>query len=125
MGKKRKALLDLRRFGKVRRKWETKFANFLEANLETIREKVESVTEKIEEVLVPSETVTPDPVVEEKPKPTKRKRTTTKTKRLRQVIADSIRPTCNMNEKRSATPCRQHRASTVSLRALGTQGFLL
>ena len=78
MGKKRKALLDLRRFGKVRRKWETKFANFLEANLETIREKVESVTEKIEEVLVPSETVTPDPVVEEKPKPTKRKRTTTK-----------------------------------------------
>ena len=80
MGKKRKALLDLRRFGKVRRKWETKFANFLEANLETIREKVESVTEKVEEILIQVEEPQPppEPVVEEEPKPVKRKRTTTK-----------------------------------------------
>ena len=43
MGKKRKAILDLHRFGKVRKKWETKFARLLEANLETIKEKVETI----------------------------------------------------------------------------------
>ena len=52
MGKKKKALLDLQRFGKVRKKWETKFAKLLEANLETIKETVEIVVDKVEETLV-------------------------------------------------------------------------
>ena len=69
MGKKKKALLDLHRFGKVRKKWESKFAKLLEANLESIKETVETVVEKVEEALVQIEEPQPEPepVAEEKP----------------------------------------------------------
>ena len=86
MGKKKKALLKYKRLGTISKKLEKKFANFLQANLDTITTKVEAAVEKIEEiidtakeeVLIQVEEPTPEPVVEEKPKTTRKRRTTTK-----------------------------------------------
>ena len=71
MGKKKKIFLEFKRFGKIKKKWETKFANLL--GLVTTN-KVEEVAETpkdetIEEVVVE---------VEEKPKTTRKKRTPAK-----------------------------------------------
>ena len=75
MGKKKKVLLDLHRFGKVRKKWETKFAKLLEANLETIKDTVEVVVDMVEETLDKTQEIIDsakeeEVIVEEKPKAT-------------------------------------------------------
>lgn len=112
MGKKKKAFLDLRRFGKVRKKWETKFAKLLEANLASIRETVETVAEKVEEiletpkqeeVLVQAEKPTvKTPTVEEAPKPK-----TTHTPAVKKVATTKKATTT----KKTATTTRRKRTT--------------
>ena len=81
MGKKKKILLQYKRFGKISEKLKKKFSSFLLANsTKTPETKIDPTTEVIEEV---QETA---PVVEEvqeveKPKKTTRKRTTSTTKK--------------------------------------------
>ena len=107
MGKKKKALLDLHRFGKVRRKWEAKFARFLEANLDSIRQTVDSVAEKVEEVLVqpeePTGTENATSKVEEKPKPTR--------KRTSRAKPPSAKKPKGATTKKTTTPTRKRRTT--------------
>jgi len=82
MGKKKKALLDLKRFGKVRKKWESKFAKFL--NLQSSPQKkeeksIDEVPHPVEEEKIQEEEPVIDtPKVEEKPKTTRKRKTPTK-----------------------------------------------
>tara|TARA_A100001011_G_C13894829_1_gene668536 strand:+ start:219 stop:557 length:339 start_codon:yes stop_codon:yes gene_type:complete len=87
MGKKKKAFLEFERFGKVRRKWRTKFAKLLELKIDKLRknkkaENTESsppsdMSAPPEKEVVentPTETVP----VKEKPKTTRKRKTPTK-----------------------------------------------
>ena len=72
MGKKKKALLKYKRLGIISKKLEKKFANFLQANLDTFTTKVEEVLEKVDSVLDTTQEVIDSAkeenvVVEEKP----------------------------------------------------------
>tara|TARA_B100000427_G_scaffold326523_1_gene335365 strand:- start:1250 stop:1555 length:306 start_codon:yes stop_codon:yes gene_type:complete len=98
MGKKKRALLRYKRFGKLSKKLEMKFSGLLRARLNKINNKVEEALEKVEEVLDKTEEVinsAKEEKVTENPKPkaprkkrspakktssTTRKRRTTKTK---------------------------------------------
>jgi len=71
MGKKKKIFLEFKRFGKIKKKWEAKFANLL--GLVTTN-KVEEVAETPKDEVI-EEVVTE---VEEKPKTTRKKRTPAK-----------------------------------------------
>lgn len=115
MGKKKKALIRYKRLGTISKKLEKKFSNFLQANIETFTTKVEETLEKVDTLLdkteeflseakteVVVETATaPEPVVEEqliqveepvvetKPKTTRKttstKKSTTSTARRRRT----------------------------------------
>jgi hypothetical protein len=103
MGKKKKALLRYKRLGTISKKLERKFANFLQANLDNFTTKVEEALEKVDEILDKTEVfisdtkeeevevnTTPEPVVEDKPKTTRKrkpaaKKTTTSTTRTRRT----------------------------------------
>ena len=88
MGKKKKALLKYKRLGIISKKLEKKFANFLQANLDTFTTKVEETLEKIDTVLDKTEeiiseakeevVIDPEPTVEEKPKTTRKRKPATK-----------------------------------------------
>ena len=89
MGKKKKTLLRYKRLGIISKKLEKKFSNFLQANIDKFNTKIEEVVEKVEETLEKTQEIiesakqtesTPEPTVEEKPKPATKRRTTTKKK---------------------------------------------
>lgn len=113
MGKKTKVLLDLRRFGKIRKKWETKFARLLEANLASIKETVETVAEKVEGILETSkqeevlaqaeEPIVKAPTVEEPPKPK-----TTRKPAIKKVATITKKPATT---KKTATTTRRKRTT--------------
>jgi len=104
MGKKKKALIRYKRLGTISKKLEKKFSSFLQANIETFTTKVEEALEKVDVLLDKTEEIiseaktevtvetipTPEPVVEEqliqveepvveqKPKTTRKRKPTTK-----------------------------------------------
>lgn len=82
MGKKKKALLEFERFGKVRRKWQIKFAKLLEFRnkLQKKDQSIEKTPQPVEEEKIQAEEpVIETPTVEqEKPKTTRRRKAATK-----------------------------------------------
>lgn len=82
MGKKKKALLDLKRFGKVRKKWESKFAKFLNLQSGVKKEEdqlIDEAPQSVEEEKIQiEEPAIETPKVEEKPKTTTRRKSATK-----------------------------------------------
>ena len=85
MGKKKKILLKYKKLGIISKKWEKKFAHFLQANIDTFTAKVEETLEKVDQVLESTQVVIDstkeveptepvEVVVEEKPKTTRKRK---------------------------------------------------
>ena len=75
MGKKKKLFLEFKRFGKIKKKWEAKFASLLGLATDNKVEEVASPQRPEEqEILIQVE----EPKAEEKPKTTRKRKAATK-----------------------------------------------
>lgn len=112
MGKKKKLLLQYKRFGKVSKKLEKKFASFLQANFETFTTKVEETLDKVEEFIDTTQETMEPVKVEETPAPAEEPTAEIKAEEERPVKKRApAKKSAVSTIKKSTSTARRRRAS--------------